>query len=121
MSFYGDMAAVASSMIAEFGQTVTIVTQGTGVYSAATGTVTQTGGKSYPAKGAIFDYPERLIDGTRVMRGDKQVYLSVAGLPITPRPDMKLIDGAGVSHIIIESKTLAPALVSVMYELQVRH
>ena len=125
MSFYSEMAATATEMIREFGQPMTLTQPAAGNYDTLTASVVAGSPTTHAVLGVVFDYPSRMIDGTRILQGDKQVYLAtktVNGqvLAITPRPDMKITDASGVVYTIITSKPLAPAVEAVMHELQVR-
>jgi hypothetical protein len=124
MSFYAEMAATAAELIAEFGATGEITERATGTYDPATGRapVVET---AHQVVIAIFDMPERRIDGTRILTGDKSILLSTkkpdgTALAITPKPDMKLTDAAGTVYTVINVKPLAPALTAVLWELQAR-
>lgn len=123
MGFYDDMAAMAARLIKEKGQAGTLLEQTT-TYDPATSqnTIITT---TYSVQFVAFDYPTDLVDGTRVLQDDKQVYLSTKrpdgrALSVVPKPDMKLVTADGISYNLMRAKPLKPALVSVLFELQVR-
>lgn len=117
MTFYAEMAATASELLAEFGQDVTLVRGMTGTYVPATGTATVSVSNSY-GKGVALDYDQRDIDGTKIRQGDQRVYLSVE-VGVTPQTgDALLISGK--TWKVIASRTLAPAGVAVIHDCQVR-
>lgn len=125
MSFdYGGLATTAHKLLKDFGASATLTDVAAGVYNPATGkpSTTQT---DYAVVAAIFDMPERRIDGTRILTGDRQVFMSTKSpngraLAITPRADMAFTDGSGTTYKVINVKPLTPALTAVLFELQVR-
>ncbi|MBS0227672.1 MAG: hypothetical protein JSS23_03135 [Proteobacteria bacterium] len=118
MSFYGDLAADADSLLKEFGAAGTITRkEQSGEYDPATGNYTEAIA-SQDVTALVIDYPQRLIDNTTVLQGDKQVYVSAVGL-ITPKPTDRLA-WQGRDYTVVNVKDLAPAGLSVLVELQVR-
>lgn len=73
----------------------------------------------YPCTLAVLDYSKRDVDGTLIRQTDQVVYLSTAGLTISPAPTDKLVVG-GTVMTIVNVKPLSPAGLVVFYELQVR-
>lgn len=117
--------ARAATMIAAYGQTVTLTRRGAGTYDPATGTAaittsTQTG------KGVILPFSQglRKMAGSNIPAGDKQCILSgltTAGTVLTaPKVDDTLTDAGGVIHSIVDIAALAPAGLGIIYELTVR-
>lgn len=117
MTFYAEMAATASELLAEFGQDMTLVRGLTGTYAPATGTATVSGSNSY-GKGVALDYDQRDIDGTVIRQGDQRVYLSIE-VGATPQTGDALLIG-GKTWKVMTSKTLAPAGVAVIHDVQCR-
>ncbi len=119
MTFYAEMAAVADSLIEEFGQLGAIrrTVSPTGPdYDPAPGPEVD-----YPAQFAVMDYMATEIDGTRVLASDKKALLAVGTLTITPGLNDKLVEADGtVYRIVPPLKQLNPAGTPVMYELQCR-
>jgi len=77
---YTEMQATAHELIEEFGQAGTVkrVTPPDPVYGGVP-VVT-----SYPATLVPMTYEARYIDGTVILSGDMQIYISAVGLPIEP-------------------------------------
>lgn len=119
MTFYAEMAAVADSMIAEFGQLGAIRRTVAPIgpdYDPAPGADVD-----YPAFFAVMDYAASEIDGTRVLASDKRALLAVGSLTITPALEDKVVEADGtVYRIIPPLKPLSPAGTVVMYEIQCR-
>lgn len=119
MSIYDRPAATALRLLAKYGQQMTLTERSTGAYAPATGSaaVTEAG---QTVTGAVFDYPARLIDGTRILTGDKEVFVAASGLTVTPKPGMKLTDAAGSVFEVIKAEALSPAGTPVIHTLQIR-
>jgi len=64
----------------------------------------------------VFDYPEKMIDGSMIQRTDKQAFI---GGTTTPVIGARVMWG-GTLYSVISVKPLAPALVAVLYEVQLR-
>ena len=74
MSFYDEMALVASELIAEYGQNVFIV-RDYNTTDPVTGEVTEGNGAPYLVKGILKMYPDNLIDGTRIKTSDRELVI----------------------------------------------
>lgn len=115
----------ANRMIAAKGQTVTLTRQASGAYSPATGAAavtpaTQTG------KGVILPFGAglRKQDGSTITADDRLCYLSAlnssGGALTAPKVNDTLTDANGSKWTITEVSALAPAGLSIMYELTIR-
>lgn len=112
---YARTRATAERLIARFGQTAALrrVTN-TGPEWDPTQTTTD-----YPCKLAVLDYAKRDVDGTLIRQTDRMVYLSTAGLTISPDVnDTLVIEGSALT--VVNVKPLSPAGVVLMYEVQAR-
>jgi hypothetical protein len=69
--------------------------------------------------GAVVEYANAEIDGTRVLETDRKCFSKVGSLTITPAVGDRLVVGSD-DLAIVSVKPLNPAGVAVMYELQVR-
>ncbi|QND32773.1 hypothetical protein HB772_11255 [Sinorhizobium meliloti] len=80
MTFYSEMQAMAAELIEEFGQAgvVTRLEPPDPVYG---GDPVET---AYQATLVPMAYEARYIDGTVILSGDMQIYISTVGLPIEP-------------------------------------
>jgi hypothetical protein len=118
MSFYTDLRAMAHGQLVDKGATLTLKKRTAGAYDPNTGaaTVTET---SYSITGAVFDYPQRVIDGTLIQQGDKKVLVSAEGLTVDPDVD-DAVNIATVDHTIVVAKKISPADEDVLWELQAR-
>lgn len=119
---YPAAKADADEMIAEFGQTGTLVRPVTTgpVHNPVEGTPL-----SYPVTFVVIDWTDSEIAGGRVLMTDKKVILAKGNLVVDPTPTDRLVIG-GVSHAIIGPdegrgiRTLAPSGIICLYELQAR-
>lgn len=113
---YSASAATALRMIQRFGAPAAIVTT-TSVYNPDTDTNVNTP-TSAPCVACVIDAEKSRIDGTLIQEGHKVALVPPQGIA-TPKPGAKLLWG-GVEMPIAVVKTLAPAGVAVLHELQVR-
>lgn len=118
-AFYGELAEVADELLAEYGQTCSLGVVTTGAYDPATGTASITSA-AHTVTAALFDYPQKFIDGTMILVGDKRALVSPVGLTAEPKPGHTLTDAAGAAYSVINAKATAPAGTAVLWTLQVR-
>lgn len=116
MSFYADMRATATRLLTQFGASATLTARTAGAYDPADSEATVTETES-TVKAVLFDYPERAIDGTSILRGDKKAFIQAGGTK--PKAGMFLTWGE-VVHSIVDCKPLSPSGYDVLYEAQVR-
>jgi len=119
MSFdYAGLAADAASLLAEFGATVTVTRATAGTYDPDTGTTGAGTSQTWTPSGVKLDYSANEINGTLILAGDQRVYMSaVSGLD--PKAGDTVTLGAEVWRVVA-SRTLAPAGVAVLLDVQVR-
>jgi hypothetical protein len=120
MSFYTRMIATVQRLLAKYGAETTLTTPGSGngTYDPATGTSTPPTPIVDTVIAAVFPYADKFIDGTLILAGDEQAYLSAQGIT-EPKPG-SVLAWRGKSYTTVRTKTLGPAGVNVLYELQVR-
>jgi hypothetical protein len=134
---YTPFVTVAQRVITDFGAAATLTHKVAGTYnpstSQAAATLTHKVAGTYnpstsqaaanptvqDVKAVAFPYPEKLIDGTMILTGDKQVFLAPSGVTPDPRPADKFTQ-FGISYDILDVKIYNPGGVTVLYELQVR-
>jgi len=104
MTFYSRMAATALRLLTKFGKPVTLTRTSGGAYSPVTGPILAGTDASVTTTGLIKPYPNRLIDGTRIQSGDREIVLSSEH---TPLMDDKPNIGGQVWNII-NIKTVKP-------------
>lgn len=118
MSFYSDIASTADEILREFGSVATLTRVTPGTYDPATGTSTPTTAM-VSVIAAVFDYDREAINGTLILQGDKQVFVSAIGA--TPAPAAgDIFTWQTVAYTVIAVKPLAPAGIDTLHELQVR-
>lgn len=114
-ALYPKLRQTASRLIGKFGQAGAIrrTTASGAAYDPET-VITD-----HACQLAVLQYNDDKIDGTLIMRGDKLIYLSTAGLTIEPSTADKLVIG-GEEHAIVNVKPLSPAGLVVFWEVQAR-
>lgn len=116
---YVESRADADTLIAEFGQDVSLRhSVNSGTPWAPTQTPTD-----YPTKAAILDYSARQINGETVLATDRRALvaagpLDALGVTSIAVPDRLVV--AGVALSIVRVVTLAPAGTVVLYDCQLR-
>ena len=123
MGFYDELAAEANSLLAEFGQTVTLRKVAIGAYAPSTGVgaITNT---DHSGPGVMLNYKQRDINGESVMAGDMRMLLSAkctsgAAMP-QPATGDQVIVGATTYTVQPSAASTNPAGTAVMYDLQLR-
>ena len=117
---YSPIAATAATLLAEFGQTVTLSKVTPGAYDPVTGTYGPGTTATQTASAALLDYSMResgasFADGSQVRVGDKKCLIEAAGLDWPPDEATTLTDAGGVVWQIEKLRTLAPSGVAVLY------
>jgi hypothetical protein len=117
---YSPIAATAASLLAQFGQTVTLSKITPGTYDPVTGGTTGGTTATQTASAALLDYTlqesgAKFADGSQVRVGDKKALIEAEGLAWAPDESTTLIDAAGVIWQIEKLRTLAPSGVAVLY------
>ena len=117
MSFgYATQARNVDRMLRQYGTTGTLRAVAA-TYDPTTGATAETA-ESQTVRMVVFDFEQRFIDGSLIRAGDKQALVSAVGIT-APKAGDSLTCG-GVVYQVIASKPLAPALLAVLYELQIR-
>ncbi len=116
MSLYPALQATAARLLAQFGQPMTLRKRTPGAYDPDTGAATVTEADS-AVQAAEFDIPAGMVDGTNILRGDRQVVMSGGGA--VPDAGDLLVVG-GVARNIVSVKATAPSGLVVVYELVTR-
>jgi len=116
MSFYDNLASVATKLLTDKGQQVTINRAVTNSFNPVTGIITPGTATNIVGYGAAFDYNANQIDGTLVQNGDIRFILEPTDEPAIE--DTVVIDSD--TYKVISVKKTAPAGIVVNYELQLR-
>jgi len=118
MTFYSEMAEMATELITEFGTDVVITRETDEVINPVTGEVeVEAESTEYIAQGVKKKYPENLIDGTRITSSDRQLIIeaSVVEPLITDKITINSQDWP-----IVEIESVNPAGTPLIYILRVR-
>lgn len=117
MSFYSDMAATALELLTEFGAAVTLPRTTGGSIDPIDGYTVAGSDASVTTTGLLLPYKDSMIDGTRILSGDKELVLSNEQAPLPS--DKPTIGGENWS--IVSIKTIKPdAATPVVYFCQLR-
>lgn len=116
MSFYSDLADIATDLLTEFGQVVTVTRKNNGVFDPATGITASAADTTFTGNAAIFDYIQSQIDGQNIEQGDKRALIDSANIPLIS--DI-VTTTDGDFNIVSVNKT-GPNGEAVIYELQLR-
>lgn len=122
MTDYTKSAASADRMLKKAGGGVTLRRTVLGEYDPETGTAPSTT-IDYPGIGCKFGYESSLIDGTLILQGDQELYLSTKqtngqAMPAPVAGDLVMI-GATVYSVKSAGK-VEPTDVPVLYTAQLR-
>ena len=99
--FYTEMAETALELLTEFGKTVTLVRVTGDTFDPVTGAAVAGSDASVTTTGLIKPYNDSLIDGTRILSGDKELVLSNEQVPT--QTDKVTIDGENWAIVNIKS------------------
>lgn len=102
--FYTKMAATALRLLTKFGKTVTLVRVTGDSYDPITGAAVDGTDAPVTTTGLIKPYPDKMIDGTRILSGDRELVLSNEQEPL---PTDKVVVG-GENWAIVDIKTVKP-------------
>lgn len=117
--FYGDLSKIANTLLTQYGAICQLGVPENSSYNTATGkaTIAYT---NQNVTAAVFDFPQKHIDGTLIKNGDKRVVASIIGLTSDPKPGYRFIDSNGDIASVVNAKKIAPAGTKVLWILQVR-
>ena len=111
------MAATALRLLTKFGTSITMVRLTGNFYDPVGGTVIDGADASYSAIALIKPYPDRMIDGTRIIDGDRMLVMDSG---TEPDPSDRATIG-GEEWSIVSIKTVKPDdATAVVYFCQVR-
>lgn len=116
---YGKIATLADSLLAEYGQSVTIISRNDGEYDPATGEVLFATETIQSGKGLLMDYGQKMIDGIMIRADDKQLFLSTVGIT-PPKVGDRITTVDSKTRTITNIKDYNPAGLSVMLECNLR-
>lgn len=112
---YNATAATAVRLLTRFGAACTLKRTTAGTYNPATGTSTPTV-TSLTTTAAVFDYPQRYVDGTLIREGDKQCFCSPSVVP----KQGDVLEWQGADYQVVMVKPVSPAGIPVLFEAQIR-
>lgn len=116
MSFdYAKTAATALRLLQRFGAAATLTRTAAGTYDPSAGTSAETV-TSLTTTACVFDYPQKYVDGSLILVGDKQAFLSSERTP----KQGDVLTWSAVDYTVVAVKAVAPAGTAVLYEAQLR-
>ena len=118
MSLYTRMRATVQRLLLKYGLDTTLTTPGEGSYNTATATATPPTPTTDSVLAVVFPYEDKYVDGTLILSTDQQAFISAQNVD-EPKPGSVLL-WKGKNLTAIRVKTLGPAGINMLYELQVR-
>lgn len=115
---YAGMSLTAAELIGEFGAAATLSRTIAGGYDPATGISAPQSVDVQNITAVCIDYDAKFIDGSLIIRGDKQVFVSAKDVTLPMAGDRFTWQGA--DYAVIAVTPLAPSGITVLIELQVR-
>jgi hypothetical protein len=116
--FYLGLQNDALALLKQFGQPMTLRRVTDGAYDPATGVVARSE-QDTTVTGAVFGINDERVNGSTVLRGDKEATISAKALA-APKANGDLLIVQGDRHQIVSVAPLAPGGVAVIYKLQIR-
>lgn len=113
---YASMADTALALLERFGSTITLTRTTGSSTNPITGVETPGSDASVTTTGLLKPYPDRMVDGNRILASDRQLVLSNEQEPL---PSDKPVVG-GENWSIVDITTVSPAGTVVVYFCQVR-
>jgi len=118
MSFYSEMAEMATELITEFGQDIVITREINEVINPVTGEVeVEADSQEYTVKGVKKKYPLSLIDGTRITSSDREILMDASVV------EPLITDTISINNQewpIMEIHSINPAGIPLIYSVRVR-
>lgn len=115
---YAGMALSADELLREFGSSATLTRTTPGQYDPEAGASTPETVATQTVTAVCIDYENAYIDGSLILRGDKQVFVSPKD--ITPPAAGDKFTWQGAEYSVISVTPLAPSGVTVLIEMQAR-
>lgn len=117
MSFYGEMAQLASELLAEFGAPVTIKRNVVESHNPVNGQTVYGDPLTFNPNGIFKNYPQKLIDGIRITEKDKMLILESGVL----EPQMgDLVVSGNQEWPIQEIEEVTPTNTPLIYMVRIR-
>lgn len=75
----------------------------------------------YPCTFIVSNYNQKLVNGTSIKAEDKQILIAAASLPDGIVPDVRdWIEASGTTYAVVSVRSVNPAGVPLVYEVQGR-
>ena len=118
MSFYSEMAEMATELITEFGQDIVITRETGEIINPVTGEVeVEASSQEYNVKGIMKKYPENLINGKRITSSDREIIMEASVV------EPLITDTISINNQewpIIDITSINPAGTPLIYSVRVR-
>ncbi len=120
---YTRSRAAARSLLARYGQDVTLRRTLQGTYDSATGSFSGGSSTDYAARAVVSNYQDG-TDGGTIQTGDRHVLMAADGLAVEPAPpatgqtDSLIIEGE--TFQIVRVRTIRPGEANVLYDIHAR-
>ena len=130
MGFYESIRdGVAGPLIEKYGTSMILRRTVKGAYDPNTGTMAADTVTDHPCKGLFQDFTQQaskffygsgVLTDTLVKKDDELVLLSAKGLSIAPESVTDTLVVGSITYQIVKAKPLCPALINIMFNIQVR-
>jgi hypothetical protein len=118
MTFYSEMAEMATELITEFGQDIVITRETEEEINPVTGEVeVEANTQEFIVKGVMKKYPENLVDETRITSSDREIIIEASVV------EPLLTDTVSINSQewpIMEIHSINPAGTPLVYSMRVR-
>jgi hypothetical protein len=114
---WSELVLEVDSVIIEFGQAIVITHSTIGAYDPDLGTVVSTD-TTVNTMGVMFDYGEKEINGTSIIKGDKKILIKPTGITSIEIGDTITVNTKDYSVITVTETN--PAGTNLLYEVSVR-
>ncbi len=114
---WSELVTTADDLITEFGQTITVKRNTYGEYDVDTGEVPNVV-TTLKLKGVLFDYGEKELNGTTILKGDKKLLVQPTGISSIENTDIITVNGKDYAVVnVIETN---PAGINLLFEVALR-
>jgi hypothetical protein len=114
---WSELALTVDDIVSEFGQRITVTRNMYGEYDVDTGLVTNTQ-STYVLNGVLFDYGEKDINGTTILKGDKKLLVQPTGISTIENSDIITVNGK--DYTVVNVTETNPAGINLLFEVALR-
>jgi hypothetical protein len=105
--------------LTKYGMAMTLIVPADGTFDEETGGLTQGTDKSYTVQGMVGNFRKSRKADSSVLAKSRYIYLSPSGMAVEPRVGNRL-RVASVEYEILNVEDIAPAGITVLYQIEAR-